>query len=130
MDNVIKRIIEVRKSLNLNQKDFTEEIGAPNGVISKIEASNRKIDAITLLAMHERFGISPNYIILGEGDAILQQETSVAQQETSETKYLRLLLSEKDKENEWLKKHANELMELLKKQGNVPNKKKGVQNFM
>ncbi|EAY28780.1 helix-turn-helix domain-containing protein [Microscilla marina] len=76
LEEVAKRITSARKSLGLGQKELERELNLSKGTITKIENLTRKIDSHTLIALYDRFYVSPNYILLGLGEMILEQGSS------------------------------------------------------
>ena len=113
MEDIIKRITTARKNLNLNQEEFNKELGLPKGVISKIEASNRKIDSATLLALHERFEISPNWILLGLGEPT-KSKGSTEEELKKENAWLKEQLSKALSANEDADKYKRDLIDIYK----------------
>ena len=111
MEDIIKRIITARKNLNLSQEEFNKELELPRGVISKIEAANRKIDSATLLALHKRFGISPNWILLGMSESTKNKDTDELKKENL---WLKEQLSKALSASEEADKYKKDLLDIYK----------------
>lgn len=60
-----QNIRDIRKSLNLTQKEFGEKIGVSRSCVEKWEVKNYEPDFKTLRKMKEVFGISYEEIIDG-----------------------------------------------------------------
>ncbi|WP_156104145.1 helix-turn-helix domain-containing protein, partial [Campylobacter sp. MIT 97-5078] len=60
-----KRIKEIRELSDLNQIEFAKKIGLKQSFISRVELGKVNCLADMICSMHEVYGASPNYILLG-----------------------------------------------------------------
>ncbi len=60
------RIRSVREILRINSKDFADELGIKRERMSILEGGVRQPRPIELVALSRKFGITPNYILLGD----------------------------------------------------------------
>ena len=62
------RILELRKSLKLNQTDFGKRIGVSRGVINNIDLSLVPAKPLLIDQICKEFGVSQTWLETGEGD--------------------------------------------------------------
>lgn len=62
------RILKLRKSLNLTQKQFSEKIGLSSAMISDMENANIPIQERTILLICSIFNVNENWLRFGEGE--------------------------------------------------------------
>jgi transcriptional regulator with XRE-family HTH domain len=68
------RIRDIRKYYQLNQIDFSAEIGVSQSEYSKIELGKVKPSKTVLYAMMARLAVNPDWVITGEGEMLLSAE--------------------------------------------------------
>ena len=62
-EELVRRICETRKRLNLTQGDLARHLGLPQNVISRLEAGQRKISAIELRDLSELLGVPMSKLV-------------------------------------------------------------------
>lgn len=62
------RIFNLRKSLNLTQKEFGETIGMSHGSLSDIERGVAPVTERTIIAICSKFNVNEEWLRSGEGD--------------------------------------------------------------
>lgn len=101
-----KRIASLREGLGLSQEEFAELVGVESkGTISNWEKGRRLPDLIQVAVIAQACGVSTDWILLGDDDAI-------------ESRLLKELL-EKEKENQQLKREKYTLGAQIKKLNKV-----------
>lgn len=68
------RIRELRKALNLNQKDFAQKIGLKQNTISYMEKTGSTITEQNIKTICSQFSINENWLRTGSGDMFLENE--------------------------------------------------------
>lgn len=68
------RIRELRKALNLNQKDFAQKIGLKQNAISYMEKTGSTITEQNIKTICSQFSINENWLRTGSGDMFLENE--------------------------------------------------------
>lgn len=61
------RIKEIRKSLNIFQKDFAEKIGLKQSSFSDIENGKAPVTERTIIAICSKFNVNEKWLRTGEG---------------------------------------------------------------
>ncbi|MCM3576434.1 helix-turn-helix domain-containing protein [Mesobacillus subterraneus] len=91
MSAISERFKKLREVKSISQTEFAEKIGIKQSSLSSIEKGTTKPSIDTVIATSKVFGVSTDWILLGEGPKV-----STAK----EVHFLTLfgLLSEKDKE--------------------------------
>ena len=72
------RIKELRKSLNLSQKNFGERIGLTRDNIANIEGDRAEIKDVIVKSVCREFNVSERWLRTGEGDMYLQPKDEIA----------------------------------------------------
>ena len=67
------RIKELRKSLNLTQKEFGSIIGLKSS-ISEIELGNAPITDRTIIAICSKFNVNENWLRFGQGSMYIEDD--------------------------------------------------------
>ncbi len=62
-----ERLKEIRKSLNLNQRQLADIFGVKQGAVSKIENGTQKLDAYMLSLLMEKYDIRIKWLLSGTG---------------------------------------------------------------
>ena len=68
------RIRELRKALNLNQKDFAQKIGLKQNAISYMEKTGSTITEQNIKTICSQSCINENWLRTGSGDMFLENE--------------------------------------------------------
>lgn len=68
------RIRELRKALNLTQKDFAEQIGLKQNAISNMEKSGATVTEHNIKTICSQFCVSENWLRTGSGEMFLESE--------------------------------------------------------
>lgn len=68
------RIRELRKVLNLSQKDFANKIGLKQNAISYMEKTGSTITEQNIKTICSKFSINENWLRTGSGDMFLENE--------------------------------------------------------
>lgn len=69
-----QRILELRKSLNLSQTDFGEQIGMKASSISDIENNRVQISDRTIIAICSKFNVNEEWLKFGNGNMFLEYD--------------------------------------------------------
>ena len=69
-----ERILELRKSLNLSQTDFGEQIGMKTSSISDIENNRVQISDRTIIAICSKFNVNEEWLKTGNGNMFLEYD--------------------------------------------------------
>ena len=69
-----QRILELRKSLNLSQTDFGEQIGMKPSSISDIENNRVQISDRTIIAICSKFNVNEEWLKNGNGNMFLEYD--------------------------------------------------------
>ena len=67
-----KRFKEIRKELNLTQKEFSEKLGFKDKLSNMIEAGRQKVTPEIALKIEDKFGISGWWLLTGRGEKYLK----------------------------------------------------------
>lgn len=70
------RLQEVRKKLNLLQKDFAKTLDISNASLSEMEAGNAKPRFELLYNITKKYNVNVNYLLHGEGEIFMTDEIS------------------------------------------------------
>ncbi|MDQ6421378.1 helix-turn-helix transcriptional regulator [Paenibacillus sp. LHD-117] len=65
MNQIGENIRRLRKYLGLTQIEFSRQIGVSQGTLSDIEQGNCTPSVETVLSIHERYGVTLNWILKG-----------------------------------------------------------------
>lgn len=68
------RIRELRKALNLSQKDFGQRIGLKQNAISYMEKSGSTVTEQNIKTICSQFSVSENWLRTGSGKMFLESE--------------------------------------------------------
>ena len=68
------RIRELRKILNLNQKDFAQKIGLKQGAISYMEKNGSTITEQNIKNICSQFNVNEKWLRIGFGDIFIENE--------------------------------------------------------
>ena len=77
-NNSCERIQYVRNYYQLNQTDFSAEIGMSQSNYSKIELGKTKPSTTVLYALMARFAVNPNWVKTGQGEMLLSPDEYLA----------------------------------------------------
>ncbi len=100
-----ERITDIRKHLDLNQKDFAQKVGCHRNRISDIERGLREAPKNTIFALCTELNIDLNWLVLGVGSmfqsASGQWASKSSEQSIDESNkqknFLEQLIAEKEK---------------------------------
>lgn len=67
-----EKLIMIRKSLNLSQKDFAIKLGLKRSTISDMECSRSNITQSTKLLLYNIFNVNPNWFENNIGEMFLE----------------------------------------------------------
>lgn len=68
-----ERIKYLRKTLKMTQAEFAEELGIRQYMVSGIERGEHKISYTTYKGIITRFGVNPDWLLNGYGDAFIAE---------------------------------------------------------
>ena len=68
------RIRELRKALNLSQKEFAEKIGLKQNAISFMEKSGSTVTEQNIKTICSQFSVNENWLRSGNGQMFLEKE--------------------------------------------------------
>ncbi len=68
------RIRELRKTLNLSQKNFAEKIGLKQNAISYMEKSGATVTEQNIKTICSQFSVNENWLRTGSGEMFLKNE--------------------------------------------------------
>lgn len=96
-----ERITEIRKHLDLNQKEFAEKVGCHRNRVSDIERGLREAPKSTIFALCTELNIDLNWLVLGIG-SMFQNKTGQASgqsfdESNKQIELLEKLIAEKEK---------------------------------
>lgn len=80
------RVKDLRKSLNLTQAEFGNEIGITKSAISRIENDVAPLSDRNIQLLVEKFDVNPLWLKTGEGDMFLSIKTDLVDQLAKEYK--------------------------------------------
>ena len=69
-----KRIRELRKTLNLSQKEFADRIGLKQNAISYMEKDGSTVTEQNIKTICSQFSVNENWLRTGEGKMFLESE--------------------------------------------------------
>lgn len=78
-DECGKRIREIRKTLNLNQKEFSEKVSISPTSLSEIERGKFKPGFEFLVNLAQALNVNLYYVLFDKGDMFLNPATSIYQ---------------------------------------------------
>ena len=82
MGSIGDRIKHVRKSLNLNQSDFSSKIGVSQGTLSEIENKKFVPSSDIAISVCRYFNIDGNWLLTGEGGKLRNTEPKTSVEPT------------------------------------------------
>jgi transcriptional regulator with XRE-family HTH domain len=65
------RLRDIRKQLNISQKDFSLAIGVRQSYYSDVENGKKKVTSRIIQAVRDKFNISSEWLYTGNGDSII-----------------------------------------------------------
>ena len=69
-----KRIRELRKTLNLSQKEFADKIGLKQNAISYMEKDGSTVTEQNIKTICSQFSVNENWLRTGDGKMFLESE--------------------------------------------------------
>ena len=69
-----ERILELRKSLNLSQTEFAEQIGLKQGSLSDLETGRAKINERIIILICSKFNVNEEWLRNGNGNMFLNYD--------------------------------------------------------
>ncbi|WP_281250256.1 helix-turn-helix domain-containing protein [Virgibacillus proomii] len=81
LNDIGKRLIELRKKQNLEQKEAAKLIGISSVNLSRYEKGNRTPNPEMLKKLAEFYNVKPSYIAFGEEDCHLKFLSDVTEEE-------------------------------------------------
>lgn len=69
-----KRIVELRKTLNLSQTDFAESVGVSHSFMSQVEYGKNKPGYTFFKNLFLEYHVNPEYLFTGKGEIFLDAE--------------------------------------------------------
>lgn len=69
-----KRIRELRKTLNLSQKEFADRIGLKQNTISYMEKDGSTVTEQNIKTICSQFSVNENWLRTGSGKMLLESE--------------------------------------------------------
>ncbi|OJJ21385.1 hypothetical protein BKI52_12565 [marine bacterium AO1-C] len=73
-ESIAKRVIEIRKKLGMNQLELGKELELSQGLVTRLEKNERKLDMKSIAILNKKYSVSLSYIFYGEGDIIEKKE--------------------------------------------------------
>ncbi|MGC6769583.1 helix-turn-helix domain-containing protein [Enterococcus sp. LJL128] len=74
---MLNRLIELRKSLRLNQEDFGTRLGVTKSTVSNWEKGKRIIPESTRRLMIKEFNVDPLWLDTGKGNMFSESEDAI-----------------------------------------------------
>ena len=71
-----RRLKEIRKHLNMSQKDFANKYGMSQQILSKYENGKSDISDRIKTSLADEFNININWLLTGKGTMILEEEAT------------------------------------------------------
>ena len=69
-----ERILELRKSLNLSQTEFAEQIGLKQGSLSDLETGRAKINERIIILICSKFNVNMEWLKTGNGNMFIEYD--------------------------------------------------------
>ena len=73
-----KRLKDVRRVLDISQKDFAAGIDVSGSYLSEIESGKTKPGYNLILAVARKFNVSPNWLLLEQGEMFIGKDSMAA----------------------------------------------------
>jgi len=118
-----ERLKEIRKSLALTQREFSEALDIKQGSYSDVERGKAGISAVLLKNLIRRFRINPLWLCEGEGDMFIDKpEGRTASSQNINTLY-KPKYAHKDSDKESSSEFLEQVKHLEQQQDNLENLK-------
>lgn len=75
-DSLRIRIIHLRKSLEMNQREFSDLVGISQGTLSLLENGKTRLSLETLKRFLDKTKVNPYWLLSGKGDMLEEQEAN------------------------------------------------------
>jgi len=105
-----ERLKEIRKSLDLTQREFSDALDIKQGSYSDVERGKAGISAVLLKNLIRRFRINPLWLCEGEGDMFIESPEGLQQENQRMAIVQKIKHSSKGADSE----NSNEVVELIK----------------
>lgn len=94
---ICRRIAQIRTEKDLNQNEMSEIIGMTQAGYSAIETGRVNPSFESLIIIAEKFGLSYNWIFMGEGQKYLQNISFIDHDHNIKVEFLEILKKETEK---------------------------------
>ena len=120
-----ERLKEIRKSLELTQREFSDALDIKQGSYSDVERGKAGISAVLLKNLIRRFRINPLWLCEGEGEMYIDKgdDKSNSLQNRDAGISHRVTYSKKDHDSDSLSEVAEHVKQLELQQDNLENLK-------
>lgn len=118
-----ERLKEIRKSLDLTQREFSDALDIKQGSYSDVERGKAGISAVLLKNLIRRFRINPLWLCEGEGEMFIDNQEGASVNTTKSTTFQRVKHSYKEAEKEPSLELLEQVKHLELQQENLENLK-------
>ena len=118
-----ERLKEIRKSLDLTQREFSDSLDIKQGSYSDVERGKAGISAVLLKNLIRRFRINPLWLCEGEGEMFIDTPDGLAASTSSSTTTHRVKHTLKESEKETSSEILEQVKHLEQQQENLENLK-------
>jgi len=118
-----ERLKEIRKSLNLTQREFSEALDIKQGSYSDVERGKAGISAVLLKNLIRRFRINPLWLCEGEGAMLIDKSDGRTADSVFNNKIYKSKHSNKDSGKESSGEALEQVKNLELHQDNLENLK-------
>lgn len=118
-----ERLKEIRKSLDLTQREFSDALDIKQGSYSDVERGKAGISAVLLKNLIRRFRINPLWLCEGEGEMFIDTQEGTSLNTSKSTTFHRVKHAYKETEKEPSLELLEQVKHLEQQQENLENLK-------
>jgi len=115
------RLKEIRKSLDLTQREFSDTLDIKQGSYSDVERGKAGISAVLLKNLIRRFRINPLWLCEGEGDMFIDKTEGKSSSFQNHPSTNRSVQSQKISDKEYSLEQLEQVKQLEQQQDNLEN---------
>jgi len=116
-----ERLKEIRKSLDLTQREFSDALDIKQGSYSDVERGKAGISAVLLKNLIRRFRINPLWLCEGEGDMFIESPEGQPKENQRMLIVQKIKHLSKGSESENSSELAEQIKQLEQQQENLEN---------
>jgi transcriptional regulator with XRE-family HTH domain len=118
-----ERLKEIRKIMNLTQREFSDTLNIKQGSYSDVERGKAGISAVLLKNLIHRFRINPLWLCEGEGDMFIDKPDGKSNSFHNQNTSHKSVYSKKESEKDDVNEIAEQVKQLEIQQDNLENLK-------